>query len=47
VASIYEHWFQEDTEKKLIAVTRCGLKEALLYNYKKIAVMCTQATHDL
>jgi glutamate racemase len=47
VASVYEHWFQADTEKKLIAVTRCGLKETILYNYKKIAVMCTQATHDM
>ncbi len=47
VASIYQHWFAEEIEKKLISVTQCGLKESILFWYKKIAVMCTQATHDL
>lgn len=47
VASIYKDWFQEDVKKRLIAVTRCGVKEAILYNYQKIAVFCTQATHSL
>lgn len=47
VASVYKDWFQEDLKKRLIAVTRCGVKESILYNYQKIAVFCTQATHDL
>lgn len=47
VASIYNHRFKEDIEKRLIAVTKCWLKEAILYDYKKIAVFCTQATHNL
>ena len=47
VASIYHHWFAQDIEKKLIAVTKCGVKEAILYQHKKVAVFATQATHDL
>ena len=47
VASIYHHWFSEEIENKLIGVTKCGIKEAILYNHKKIAVLCTQATHNL
>lgn len=47
VASIYNHWFKEDVTKKLIAVTKCGLKEAIRYKYQNIAVFCTQATHQL
>ena len=47
VASIYDHRFALDIEKKLIAVTKCWIKETIIYNYKKIAVFATQATHDL
>ncbi len=47
VASIYNHRFKQDIEKKLIAVTKCWVKESILYDYKNIAVFCTQATHNL
>ncbi len=46
-ASIHEHWFEIDKEKRLISVTKCGLKEVIKYHYKNIAVFCTQATHTL
>lgn len=47
VASIYSHRFTQDIEKKLIAVTKSGVKETILYDFKHIVVLCTQATHRL
>lgn len=47
VASIYHHWFAEDIEKKLVAVTQSAVKEIILYNFNQSAVFCTQATHTL
>ena len=47
VASIYKHWFEIDKEKRLISVTSSGVKKAIRNNAKNIAVLCTQATHDL
>jgi glutamate racemase len=47
VAAIHEHWFLLDTERRLIWVTRSGIKQLIRHSFSNIAVFCTQATHNL